>query len=303
MMDTQEQNSRQQNSRQQVAPSRRLAWPRALRPKPSWLLHIALSLLAILFAFPFYWMIVVATSTTAEMFSTTPRMVPGDQFFNNLAQVFSGSPFGRALLNSAFLAVLNTCIYVLLASLAGFVFAKFKFVLRDTLFKLLLFTMILPSGVTLVTSFQIYADFGWINTYLPLIVPGAVSAFGVFWMRQVAMESIPGELIQASSIDGANFGQQYWYVALPCMLPGITALTIFQLMWNWNEYLWPLLVLNDPQLYTVPVSLAQLKSLYDDYDYAIVMAGTLVATIPLLVIFLLFRRTVMENTTGGAVKG
>lgn len=282
---------------------RRLPLVRLIRPRSSWLLHVALSLLAILFALPFYWMIVVATSTTAEMFSATPRLLPGDQLFNNLARVFEGSPFGRALLNSAGLAVFNTAIYVFLASLAGFVFAKFSFLFRDTLFRLLLFTMILPSGVTLVTSFQIYADLGWINTYLPLIVPGAVSAFGVFWMRQVAMDAIPGELIQASAIDGANFVQQYWYVALPCMLPGITALSIFQLMWNWNEYLWPLLVLNDPELYTVPVSLAQLKSLYDDYDYSIVMAGTLVATIPLLVIFLVFRRTVMENTTGGAVKG
>lgn len=282
---------------------RRRHWTRLFRPRISWILHIALSIVALIFAFPFYWMIVVATTTTAEMFSSAPRLIPGDQFFNNLSRVFAAGTFGRALLNSTFLAVLNTVIYVFLASLAGFVFAKFSFFLRDTLFRILLFTMILPSGVTLVTSFQIYADFGWINTYYPLIVPGAVSAFGVFWMRQVAMDAIPSELVQASAIDGANFVQQFWYVAIPCMLPGVTALAIFQLMWNWNEYLWPLLVLNDPKLYTVPVSLAQLKSLYDDYDYSVVMAGTLVATVPLLVVFLAFRRTVLENTTGGAVKG
>lgn len=274
-----------------------------LRPRKSWILHGILATVALIFAFPFYWMVVVATTTTAEMFSTTPRLIPGDQFFNNLAQVFAGGTFGRALLNSAGLAILNTAIYIFLASLAGFVFAKFSFAGRDTLFRILLITMILPTGVTLVTSFQIYAELGWINTYLPLIVPGAVSAFGIFWMRQVASDTIPSELLQASSMDGANFVQQYWYVALPCMRAGITALAIFQLMWNWNEYLWPLLVLNDAKLYTVPVSLAQLKSLYDDFDYSVVMSGTLVATIPLLIVFLVFRRIILENTTGGAVKG
>ncbi len=267
------------------------------------LLHLGLMTVALVFAFPLYWLVVVATSSTSDVFGATPRLIPGDQFFTNFRQVLSNGTFARAMLNSAWLAIFNTLLYLTLSALAGFVFAKFTFRFRETLFSLLIFTMILPTGVALVPSFQIYANLGWINTYLPLIVPGAVTAFGVFWMRQVAIDSIPDELMQASEVDGAGFLQQFWHVALPGMRPGLTSLGIFQLMWNWNEYIWPLLVLNDPQLYTVPVSLAQLKSLYDSVDYSVVMSGTLVATVPLVVIFLVFRRLILENTTSGAVKG
>lgn len=268
-----------------------------------WPAHVLLGAAALVFAFPFYWLVVVATSRTSDLFGTTPRLVPGDQFFVNFSEVLANRTFARAMLNSSLLAIFNTVLYLVLAALAGFVFAKFRFRFRETLFALLVFTMILPTGVALVPSFQIYAIFGWINTYLPLIVPGAVTAFGVFWMRQVAVDSIPDELMHASSVDGANFLQQFWHVAVPGMRPGLTALGIFQLMWNWNEYIWPLLVLNEPQLYTVPVSLAQLKSIYDSVDYSVVMSGTLVATIPLVIVFLVFRRSILENTTSGAVKG
>lgn len=285
-----------------------MAAPGARRARPRmsvgrWILYVVLMIAALVFAFPFYWLVVVGSSTTNELFGATPRLVPGDQFFANLGAVLERTTFARALLNSALLAVLNTGIYLFLAALAGFVFGKFRFPGRDGLFAVLVFTMILPTGVSLVPNFQIYASLGWINTYLPLVVPSAVSAFGIFWMRQVAISSIPDELIQASSVDGANFIRQFFHVGVPGMRAGLTALGIFQLMWNWNEYIWPLLVINDPQLYTVPVALQQLKGIYDDFDYSILMAGTLVATIPLVVVFFFFRRTIMENTSAGAVKG
>src|SRR5699024_9858619 len=133
--------------------------------------------------------------------------------------------------------------------------------------------------------------------------PGAATAFGVFWMRQSAHSAIHDELLEAARVDGASFFRVFLHVGIPGLRAPIAAFSIFQIMWNWNEYLWPLLVLNDPELYTLPLALALLRGAYGSVDYSVVMAGTLVATIPLIVLFLYFRRTVMSNAAQGALKG
>jgi len=270
----------------------------------SWLQHAVLIPAAALFAFPFYWLIVMSTGTTSDIFSAPPRMLPGAEFFNNVERLFSGGvAFGQAFLNSLFVSVVATAVTVFIAALSGFVFAKFRFPGRNWLFAILLLTMTLPNGVMLVPMFQIYADLGWINTYLPLIVPGAASAFGIFWMRQAANEAVHFEVMEAARVDGAGFLRVFWHVGLPALRPAIAGFTVFQFMWNWNEYLWPLLVLNDSALYTLPVALQQLNGSYGTSDYPMVMAATLLATIPLIVLFLVFRRQVMSSVTSGAVKG
>jgi cellobiose transport system permease protein len=268
-----------------------------------WITQIVVLLAALIAAFPFYWLVVLATGTTSEIFTSPPRLIPGVHFFQNFGQVIANSSFLTAFANSALVAVTVTVLNLFLSSLAGFVFAKYRFPGRNRLFAILIAILILPTGVAIVPNFEIYAQLGWINTYLPLIVPTAVTALGVFWMRQTAVAAIPDELMQASSIDGAGFVRQYIHVGLPGMRAGMTALGIFQLMWTWNDYIWPLLVLADPNKYTIPVALQQLKGAYGNVDYSVVMAGALVATIPLVVIFLLFRRVVMANTAAGSVKG
>lgn len=269
----------------------------------SWVQHLILIPAAGLFAFPFYWLIVMATGTTSDIFSSPPRLFPGPELFNNIGRLFSQVAFGQAFLNSIFVSVVATVVTVLIAALSGFVFAKYRFPGRNGLFAILLLTMTLPTGVMLVPMFQIYADLGWLNTYLPLIVPGAASAFGIFWMRQAANESVQYEVMEAARVDGAGFLRVFWHVGLPALRPAIAGFTVFQFMWNWNEYLWPLLVLNDSALYTLPVALQQLNGSYGTSDYPMVMAATLLATIPLIVLFLFFRRQVMSSVTSGAVKG
>lgn len=269
----------------------------------SWVQHLVLLPIAGLFAFPFYWLVVMSTSRTADIFGDPPRMIPGTELFANLGRLFDGVNYGQAFLNSILVSVTATAVTVLIAALSGFVFAMFRFPGRDWLFGILLITMTLPTGVMLVPSFQIYADFGWINTYLPLIVPGAASAFGIFWMRQAAKEAVHYEVIEAARVDGASFLRVFWHVGLPALRPAIAGFTVFQFMWNWNEYLWPLLVLNDTKLYTLPVALQQLNGTHGATDYPVVMVATLLATIPLIVLFLFFRRQVMSSVTSGAVKG
>ncbi|WP_026554589.1 carbohydrate ABC transporter permease [Arthrobacter sp. 35W] len=269
----------------------------------AWLKHLVLLPLAGLFAFPFYWLLVMSTGRTSDIFGSPPRLIPGTEFFANLGRLLESVNFLQAFANSAVVSISATLLTVAVAALSGFVFATFRFPGRNWLFGILLATMTLPTGVMLVPTLQIYVDLGWINTYLPLLVPGAASAFGIFWMRQAARESVQYEVIEAARVDGASFLRVFWHVGLPALRPAIAGFTVFQFMWNWNEYLWPLLVLNDSNLYTLPVALQQLNGSYGTSDYPVVMVATLLATIPLIVLFLLFRRQVMSSVNSGAVKG
>ncbi|MFB7251210.1 carbohydrate ABC transporter permease [Microbacterium sp. NPDC056234] len=265
--------------------------------------HLTLVLGVLVFAFPFYWLVVMATSSTSDIYTSPPRLIPGDQFFTNFLQVIEGTQFGTAFINSLWLTALTTVLQLFLAALAGYVFAKRQFPGRDKLFALLLVTLVLPTGVSLIPSYQIYSTLGWLNTFLPLIIPNAVTAFCVFWMRQAAINAVPDEVIDAAALDGAGFFRTFWSVVLPTLRPSLVALGIFQAMWTWNDYLWPLLVLGTPETYTLPIAIQQLKGNYGLLDYSVVMAGTLVATIPLIILFLFLRRTILANVSGGAVKG
>ncbi|UNX54030.1 carbohydrate ABC transporter permease [Georgenia sp. TF02-10] len=278
------------------------ASPRRLR-LTNVLTHLVLGVALVIFAFPFYWLVVMATSSTSEMFTLPPRLIPGDEFIANFTKVLESTQFGTAFFNSLWLTTLVVLVQLFLASLAGFVFAKRRFPGRDRLFAALLVTLVLPTGVSLVPSYQIYASLGWLNTFLPLIVPNIVTAFAVFWMRQAAESSIPDELLDAAAIDGAGFLRTFWSVGLPALRPSLVALGIFQVMWTWNDYLWPLLVLGDPSQFTLPIAIQQLKGNYGNLDYSVVMAGTLVATLPLIILFFFLRRTILENVTAGALKG
>ncbi len=265
--------------------------------------HLVLAIGVVVFAFPFYWLLVMATNSTSDILASPPRLVPGGQFLANFEKVTAGSDFVQAFVNSLVLTVISSAVQLFLASLAGYVFAKRRFPGRNALFSLLLATLIIPTGVSIVPSYQIYTNLGWIDSFLPLVVPSAVTAFGVFWMRQAAQSNVPDELVDAARMDGAGFMRTFWSVALPCMRPSLVAFGIFQVMWTWNDYLWPLLVLNSPDKFTLPVALQQLTGNYGATDYSVVMAGTLVAIVPLLILFLILRRTVLENAASGALKG
>ncbi|MEV6507693.1 carbohydrate ABC transporter permease [Streptomyces sp. NPDC051642] len=264
--------------------------------------QLALALAALISLFPFYWLLVMATSTNAEVFKFPPRLYPGSRFFDNLGKVTQTVPLDTAFLNSLVVTVCAVLLSCFLCSLAGFVFAKMRFRGRDKLFGFVLATMVFPTGVALAPTFEIYSRLGWMNTFLPLIIPGSASAFGLFWMRQTAISSIPYELIEAARLDGCGLMGTYWHVALPAMRPGLSAFGIFSFMWSWNDYLWPLIVLNEPSKYTLPVALAELKGNYGSLDYSVVMAGTLVAALPLIVLFLFVRKAVFANMTSGALK-
>lgn len=263
--------------------------------------HVLLLIGLVISVFPFYWMIVMATNTTSDIYRVPPKIIFGGQLIANITKVLQSIDFFRNFLNTLLVAGVVTVLVLFFCSIAGFTFAKFEFPGKNVLFGILLTTLILPSAGSLVASFVIMADLGWIGTFLPLIIPSMVSAFGIFWMRQYSLSSIHSDLIDAGRIDGCNHLRLYWNVALPALRPALGFLGILTFISTWNDYLWPLIVLNDSHLYTLQVALSSLNGIYTT-DYSMVMTGTLMATVPLIVIFFFGARQFIANISAGALK-
>ena len=249
---------------------RRVSWSTAV-------LHILLILGLVVSIFPFYWLIVMATRTSEEIFAYPPKLVPGSHLMDNVNRVLDSIPFWSSFLNTVIVATLTAALTMFFASLAGFTFAKFRFPGRNWLFALVLATMMVPSQLNTVPMFVIMAHFGWVGTLQALIVPGIAGAFGIFWMRQYASGAIPDDLVDAGRLDGCNHFQLYTNVGLPLLRTktrlALAFLGIFTFITAWNDYLWPLVVLINPDRLTLQVALAQLQGIYQT-DYAMVMAGT-----------------------------
>ena len=263
--------------------------------------HLLLLIGLVISVFPFYWMIVMATNTTSDIYRVPPKIIFGGQLLANIAKVLQSIDFFRNFLNTLLVASIVTVLVLFFCSIAGFTFAKFEFPGKNVLFGILLATLILPSAGSLVASFVIMANLGWIGTFLPLIIPSMVSAFGIFWMRQYSLSSIHTDLIDAGRIDGCSHLRLYWNVALPALRPALGFLGILTFISTWNDYLWPLIVLNDSRLYTLQVALSSLNGIYTT-DYSMVMTGTLMATIPLIIIFFFGARQFIANISAGALK-
>lgn len=263
--------------------------------------HALLLVGLVISVFPFYWMIVMATNTTSDIYRVPPKLIFGGQLLANISKVLQSIDFFRNFLNTLFVASIVTVLVLFFCSIAGFTFAKFEFPGKSVLFGILLGTMILPSASSLVASFVIMADLGWIGTFLPLIIPGMVTAFGIFWMRQYSLSAIHSELIDAGRIDGCGHLRLYWNIALPALRPALGFLGILTFITNWNEYLWPLIVLSDSRLYTLQVALSSLNGIYTT-DYSMIMTGTLMSTVPLIIIFFFGARQFIANISAGAVK-
>jgi cellobiose transport system permease protein len=264
-------------------------------------IHLALFCGVVVSMFPFYWLVVMATSTTSDMFRFPPKLTFGTHLFENVAKLMDSINFLQGFWNTLFVSTIATLLVLFFSSLAGFSFAKFDFPGKNWLFVLLLATMMVPSQLSLVPSFIIMQKLGWVGTFKALIIPGMANAFGIFWIRQYASGAVHDELIDAGRMDGCNHFRLYWNVALPILRPAFAFLGIFNFMNVWNDYLWPLIIINNAEKYTLMIVLSQLDGIYST-DYAMVMAGTLMATLPLIVMFLAVSRQFIADISAGAVK-
>ncbi|SDZ24596.1 cellobiose transport system permease protein [Evansella caseinilytica] len=264
-------------------------------------LYFFLIVSALLSVFPFYWMYVIGSNSTNAINKFPPAVIPGTSFADNAAKVFERIDFFGALLNSFIISGAVTLSVLFFCSLAGFAFSKLQFKGRDGLFIFLLATMMIPPQLGLIPNFMIISELGWLDDLRAVIVPAMVTAFGVFWMRQYISSSVPFELIEAARIDGCSNFRTYWNIVLPAVRPGLATLGIFTFMGTWNDFLWPLVVLKDRSVHTIQIALRTLNDVYYT-DYSMILSGTFMATLPILVVFLIFNRQFIAGITEGAVK-
>lgn len=264
------------------------------------LLTSGLALALATVAVPFYWLAVGATHSSAELFSSPPPLLPGGHLAENLATLQETAHFGRVVLNSLGIATVYTLLAGTVCTLAGYGFATYRFRGRDTLFGLLMLGLVVPAQITLVPLFRMMADLHWLGTYQAVIAPNLALPFGIFLMRQ-SMAALPKELLDSGRMDGCGELRLFWRVALPPMRPALAALAIFLFLYQWNDFVWPLIALRTRDAYTIPLAIASLQG-SNDTDYGAILAGTAVAAIPMAILFLLLQRHFVSGLLAGAVK-
>lgn len=268
------------------------------------LVYALMILLAILFLFPFYTMLVGSFMPLNELFSFTPNVWPAHPTLDNYVQLMQQFPYPRYLFNSFALAAGQTIGVLFFCSLAGFTFAKRQFPGRDLLFTLMLTSMMIPGQSTLIPWYLLMAKLGWLNTFLPLWIPWWAPAFGIFLMRQFIVSAIPNELLEAATTDGCSVFGLYWRIVVPIMLPAMTILGLLNFINAWNDFLYSLLVFNSDIMRTAPLALALfLGSQTSTPQYTWLFAGSVLATLPLIVLYFVFQRQLMEGIMSGALKG
>ncbi|WP_431791890.1 carbohydrate ABC transporter permease [Microbacterium paraoxydans] len=280
------------------ARSRRAGAP---RNRGLWIVHVVLIVGAALMVFPFVWQLLTSFKTLSDSVQVPPSFLPREWVFTNFAEVFDSMPFGQMFLNSVLLTVGRTVGQVALCTMAGYAFARIVFPGRNALFVVFLSVLMVPSQLYLLPQYEIIQALGWLNTLQALIVPGIFSAFGTFLMRQFFL-SMPAELEEAARIDGANPWQTFWRIMVPLAKPGIIALVVFTVLWSWNDLLWPLIVTTDPAKMPLSVGLSQLVGIHGT-DYPVLMAGALLATLPMLVTFMILQRQFIQGIAFSGTKG
>lgn len=265
------------------------------------LFYLGLSLGAVVMALPMVWMVVTSFKDEGRVFAVPIQWLPVPFRPDNYARAWNMAPWGLYFFNSVFVAASTTLLNVGFSALAGFGFAKYRFPFRQPLFVLVLATLMIPFQVIMVPLFIITKDLGWLNTYQGLIVPGAVTAFGVFMMRQF-MVTIPDELLSAARIDGCSELGLFWRIMFPLAAPAAAALAIFTFTASWDALLWPLIVTTKTGLRTLPLGLALFRSEYQTH-YTSMMAASVWTTIPIVVLFLALQRQFVQGIVISGLKG
>lgn len=263
--------------------------------------YVFLIIASFLSIFPFYWMFVMATRPSAAYNSIPPTMTPGHQLVENFQKVLDKIPFFGAMLNTLIVCLVVTVVVLLISSLAGFAFAKFKFPGKNIFFISILLTMIIPPQLGLIPQYFLISKFGMLDTLLGAMVIFFLNPLGIFLMRQYISQSVPDELVEAAKLDGcSNFGI-FCRIVLPIILPAFATLGIIVFTATWGEFLWQFTVLRDPDMYTIQVALSSMNTT-SNVDFGMLMSGVFWATIPLVIVFLMFNKLFISSITEGSVK-
>ncbi len=272
--------------------------PSQLAPRAA---YVMVALGAVVMLLPFYFMFVFASHSRTEIFNLPPPLFFGDSFMANMDILTTKIPFWRSLGWSLYVGLASTALTLLFCSMGGYAFAMFDFRFKQPLFTLVMGTMLLPSFLGMIPSFMIMDAFGWIDQPRALYIPGAASAFGIFMMRQFITSAIPRELIEAARMDGCGELGIYWRIVVPLLKPAMGTLGLITFIASWNNFIGPLIVMRSPEMYTLPLALRSMQSPVNT-EWGAVMAGSAIATLPLLVLFAISSRRLIDGLTAGAVK-
>ena len=266
-----------------------------------YLVNLLVAVGAVVMLTPFYFMFVFATHSRTEIFSLPPPVFFGNDFILNMHIILDHIPFWRNLGWSLYVALLSTFLTLIFCSMGGYAFAMFHFRWKKPLFGLVMGTMLLPSFMNMIPTFMIMDALGWIDQPRALYIPGAASAFGIFLMRQCISTSIPNDLIEAARMDGCSETGIYIRIVLPLLKPAMGTLGLITFIASWNNFISPLIVMRSAEMATLPLALRSLQSPVNT-EWGALMAGSAIATIPLLILFIISSKQLISGLTSGAVK-
>jgi len=263
------------------------------------IVYVLLALGGIIMVFPFVWMVATSFKQPLDIFNLS--IIPPEVTFNNYIRLFEKSDFPRWFLNSFVVGLLTTFSVLFFDSLVGYTLCKFNFRGKKIIFILILSTMMIPTEMLVIPWYIMSNKLGWANSYWGIMFPRIMTGFGTFLMRQF-FQSVPDELLDAARIDGLNEFKIWQKIAMPLVKPAISALAIFTFLGNWNAFLWPLIVTSKAELYTLPVGLAFFSGEFQT-EWEMVMTGASVATIPVLIVFLIFQKQIIKGIALSGLKG
>lgn len=276
-------------------PNLQAVWPLLLR-------YLAILTVLLFTVGPFLWLLSTSLKSTDEnIFAYPPVLIPQSPTLDNFFRVIDSQPFFTYLKNSALVAVLSVALNLLLASLAAYPLARIPFKGRSVLFIVLLSSMMIPFQLLMIPVYELAISLGLQNTYLGLVLPHACTAFGIFFMRQ-AFLSVPVAIEEAAIMDGVSRLRIWWFVMLPLIKPSLATLAVFSFIAVWGDFLWPLIIIDQPSLFTLPLGVNRLASTFS-LDWRLVAAGAVFSIVPILLFFTFTQRFFIEGAMKGAVKG
>ncbi len=251
---------------------------------------------------PMLWLISTAFKGAEEdLFQFPPQLIPTKPTIANFINVWNDHPFGRYLFNSILVAVLTVSLNLLFCSLAAYPLARIDFAGRDLIFAAVVATILIPFQIVMIPLFILIRNLGLVNSYLGIIFPSIASAFGIFLLRQ-AFQGVPKELEEAARIDGCNELGIWWNIMLPSVRPALVTLAIFVFIGAWSDFLWPLIVLNQPEMYTLPLGVSKLTGT-SDADWRVIAAGSVISIAPILAFFIAMQKYIVPSESASGVKG
>lgn len=276
---------------------------RAARSVRRLLLHAVLLVAGLAMVFPFVWMLLTSLKALPQLLDDPLSFLPNPWTLDNYVQAWTSVPFGQAYLNSIYICVLSVIGTLITASMAGYAFARIEFRGANVLFVVFLATQMIPKQVTLIPFYLLMTKFGWVDSHLSLIVPAMlVNPFAVFLMRQFVL-TLPKELEEAARVDGCGRWRMFWRIVLPNLRPGLAALAIIVALDVWNSFLFPLVLLNSPDLFTVPLLLTSFRGQFGTINYGLVMAASAIATVPMLIAFVVGQRRIISSLASSGLGG